>query len=99
MLTGSGSTYRMRKCKAMDRQMAPTSHGFDQGGIFKRDWFSDRLGSSGKVINPYFTVRLQPYTTSNGGGACGYGALPPFYLFKALHISMVTRTDRAMVIG
>lgn len=42
-LTGSGSTYRMRKCKAMDRQMAPTSHGFDQGGIFKRDWFSDRL--------------------------------------------------------
>lgn len=43
MLTGSGSTYRMRKCRAMDRQMAPTSQGFDQGGIFSRDWFSERL--------------------------------------------------------
>lgn len=42
-LTGSGSTYRMRKCRAMERQMAPTSQGFDQGGIFSRDWFSDRL--------------------------------------------------------
>lgn len=49
MLTGSGSTYRMRKCKAMDRQIAPTSHGFDEGGIFKRDWFSDRLDSIWKV--------------------------------------------------
>lgn len=27
----------------MDRQIAPTSHGLDQGGIFKRDWFSDKL--------------------------------------------------------
>ncbi len=38
----------MRKCRAMDRQMAPTSQGFDQGGIFNRDWFSDRLESTGK---------------------------------------------------
>lgn len=42
-LTGSGSTYRMRKCSAMERQMAPTSQGLDHGGIFSRDWFSDRL--------------------------------------------------------
>lgn len=54
VLTGSGSTYRMRKCKAMDRQMAPTSHGFDQGGIFKRDWFSDRLGSIWNENSEYF---------------------------------------------
>lgn len=50
MLTGSGSTYRMRKCRAMERQMAPTSHGFDQGGIFSRDWFSDRLESTGRGV-------------------------------------------------
>lgn len=55
MLTGSGSTYRMRKCRAMERQMAPTSQGFDQGGIFSRDWFSDRLDSTGKYVI-FFTV-------------------------------------------
>lgn len=47
----------MRKCKAMDRQMAPTSHGFDEGGIFKRDWFSDRLESIWKRNNSYLTGR------------------------------------------
>lgn len=36
----------MRKWRAMERQMAPTSQGLDQGGIFSRDWFSDRLGST-----------------------------------------------------
>lgn len=34
----------------MERQMAPTSQGFDQGGIFSRDWFSDRLDSTGKYV-------------------------------------------------
>lgn len=47
--TGRGSTYRMRKCRAMDRQMAPTSQGLDQGGIFSRDWFSDRLQQTGRA--------------------------------------------------
>lgn len=27
--------------------MAPTSQGLDHGGIFSRDWFSDRLGGRG----------------------------------------------------
>lgn len=38
----------------MDRQMAPTSQGFDQGGIFSRDWFSDRLDSTRKAGACYF---------------------------------------------
>lgn len=37
----------MRKCSAIERQMAPTSQGLDHGGIFSRDWFSDRLGGRG----------------------------------------------------
>lgn len=50
-LTGSGSTYRMRKCRAIDRQMAPTSQGLDQGGILSRDWFSDKLDSTKKTAH------------------------------------------------
>ena len=33
----------MRKCRDMERQMAPSSHTFSQGGMRSRDWFSDRL--------------------------------------------------------
>lgn len=50
-LTGSGSTYRMRKCRDMDRQMAPRSHTFSQGGILSRDWFSDRLAQEAKTVS------------------------------------------------
>lgn len=83
----------------MDRQMAPTSQGLDQGGILSRDWFSDRLDRTGKDVNLnvhtvcsrrhhlrklFFSVWVYLITS---------------YLFKALHISMVTRTDRAIVMG
>lgn len=33
----------MRKWRDMERQMAPSSHTFSQGGIRSRDWFSDTL--------------------------------------------------------
>lgn len=33
----------MRKWRDMERQMAPRSQMFSQGGIRSRDWFSDRL--------------------------------------------------------
>lgn len=33
----------MRKWRDMERQMAPKSQMFSQGGIRSRDWFSDRL--------------------------------------------------------
>lgn len=33
----------MRKWRDMDRQMAPSSQTFSQGGILSKDWFSDRL--------------------------------------------------------
>lgn len=36
----------MRKCRDIDRQMAPSSHTFSQGGILSRDWFSDTLSSN-----------------------------------------------------
>lgn len=72
----------------MDRQMAPTSQGFDQGGIFSRDWFSDRLDRTGEDVISTFTPSA-PWKLF----------LLMSYLFKALHISMVTRTDRAIVMG
>lgn len=37
----------------MERQMAPTNQGLDQGGIFSRDWFSDRLGSTVRDVTFY----------------------------------------------
>ena len=38
----------MRKCRDMERQMAPSSQTFSQGGILNRDWFSDTLGKGGQ---------------------------------------------------
>lgn len=70
--------------------MAPSSQMFSQGGIRSRDWFSDRLGKGDKT---------------DGDSAIQYALCtqwvrtPPIYLLRALHISMVTSTDRAMVIG
>lgn len=71
--------------------MAPSSQMFSQGGIRSSDWFSDRLkgGGGGTAVR------------RGGGGlalSSSYGS-PPVYLFSALHISMVTSTDSAMVIG
>lgn len=37
----------MRKCRAMDMATAASSHGFSQGGIRSRDWFSETLPRAG----------------------------------------------------
>lgn len=39
----------MRKWRDMERQMEPTSQMFTQGGIRRRDWFSDRLQGGGRA--------------------------------------------------
>ena len=52
----------MTKCRANERHMAPMRKGLIQGGMTKRDWFSDR-----ELI--------------------------------ALAISIVTKMDRAIVMG
>jgi hypothetical protein len=45
----------MRKWRDIERQMAPSSQMFSQGGIRSRDWFSDRLGIERlKVTLRYF---------------------------------------------
>jgi len=36
----------MRKCRDIDRAMAPISHPLHHGGILNRDWFSDRLNNN-----------------------------------------------------
>lgn len=38
----------MRKWRDMERQMEPSSQMFTQGGIRRRDWFSDRLQRAGQ---------------------------------------------------
>lgn len=43
----------------MDRQMAPTSQGFDQGGIFSRDWFSDRLDRRSYYFDIYTVCSVE----------------------------------------
>lgn len=76
----------MRKWRDMERQMAPRSQTFSQGGIRSSDWFSDRLGKdTWSHTHTHFT-RAESSRAS-------------VYLFRALHISMVTSTDSAMVIG
>lgn len=37
------STYRMTKCRDMDRAIEDTSQMLLHGGITSSDWFSDRL--------------------------------------------------------
>lgn len=39
----------MRKWRDMERPMEPTSQMFTQGGIRRRDWFSDRLWRGHRV--------------------------------------------------
>lgn len=39
----------MRKWRDMERQMEPSSQMFTQGGIRRRDWFSDRLRVAGQA--------------------------------------------------
>jgi hypothetical protein len=39
----------MRKCNDMERAMAAQSQMFVHGGIFRIDWFSERLKIEGKL--------------------------------------------------
>ncbi len=92
----------MRKWRDIERQMAPRSQTFSQGGIRSRDWFSDRLFRRGSTDGDSFIPFALHFFRANyhllrplivlGGTYC-------IYLLRALHISMVTSTDRAMVIG
>lgn len=54
------------------------------GGMAKSDWFSDKL---------------QRKSVKEGMGKAQSCAQEVAYLFNALSISMVTNTDRAIVIG
>lgn len=71
--------------------MAPTSQGLDHGGILSSDWFSERLK------NVMFTGYKTATTSSLTHSVLECLYFP--HLFRALHISMVTRTDRAIVMG
>lgn len=103
----------MRKWRDMDRQMEPSSQMFTQGGIRNSDWFSDRLwkgqAGGGTGIQRQMWVRPsgQRRDVRVGGGAgkqtqegtSGPTHVDRTYLLRALHISMVTSTDKAMVMG
>lgn len=78
----------MRKWRDMERQMAPSSQTFSQGGIRSSDWFSDRLKGKKNGDAVWLLPPRPPHVLSTDS-----------YLFRALHISMVTSTDSAMVIG
>jgi len=79
----------MRKWSDMERQMAPSSQMFSHGGIRRRDWFSDRLNTKCKSVTPFVPLLTADVPFIE----------PLIHLFRALHISIVTSTDRAMVIG
>lgn len=49
----------MRKWRDMERQMAPSSQMFSQGGIRSRDWFSDRLEIERLKVTLRFRVHIQ----------------------------------------
>lgn len=58
-LTASRGVYRMRRCCAMERKMAPSSHRFRVGGITNKLWFSLRLDNNKitmATIIFYFTL-------------------------------------------
>lgn len=78
----------MRKWRDMERQMAPRSQTFSQGGIRSSDWFSDRLETD-----------MWSHTRTHTHFTRAESSRASVYLFRALHISMVTSTDSAMVIG
>lgn len=92
----------MRKWRDMDRQMEPSSQMFTQGGIRSRDWFSDRLWQRPGTWRDRDTQK--DVVRQSGGrreveGASGSTQVDRTYLLRALHISIVTNTDRAMVMG
>jgi hypothetical protein len=49
ILTARTGTSRIKKWRAIDRQMAPTSQMFHHGGITTNDWFSDKLSTNHKI--------------------------------------------------
>jgi hypothetical protein len=44
----------MMKCKVIDKVMADINHKFVHGGIFRRDWFSDKLKQIKDFINRFY---------------------------------------------
>lgn len=54
----------MRKWRDMERQMAPRSQTFSQGGIRSSDWFSDRLETDSDAVRSHTSppqVQMQPF--------------------------------------
>ena len=82
--------------------MAPNSHLFLVGGIVSRLWFSLKLGGGGGgggskqqlkyIIYSYISLQ-EKQTKMTNTERC------ETHLFRALSISMVTRTERAIVMG
>lgn len=99
----------MRKWRDIDRQMEPSSQMFTQGGIRSRDWFSDRLGqrptrwtsrdTEKDVVRQFRGKREMGRTRKQTQEGPGPTQVDKTYLLRALHISMVTNTDKAMVMG
>lgn len=74
--------------------MEPSSQMFTQGGIRTRDWFSERLPVEVRQRQRWETREVRQ--EERGRTKAGVGRS---YLLRALHISMVTSTDKAMVMG
>lgn len=84
--------------------MEPSSQMFTQGGILSRDWFSDRLQQRPGKAKEKDIVRREEEgreaeDKSSGLGNRHQDTGKQAYLLRALHISMVTSTDKAMVMG
>lgn len=84
--TDKNSTWRITKCRPNDRAIEAINHMFDHGGITINDWFSDKLKYKADFKVSPLIRRLVKKSSAN-------------YLFMAFNISIVTSTDRAMVIG
>ena len=74
------------KCSDIEKAIAISSQMLVHGGIFTSDWFSDKLTQrNNKMKN---AIWLRNTTKHNAR-----------YLFIAFSISIVTSTDRAIVMG
>lgn len=82
----------MRKCWAIERNMAPSNQTFCVGGITSRLWFSLKLPKKSESV-------LIMSWAKESNTLIDQNIASVTYLFRALSISMVTSTDRAMVIG
>lgn len=87
-LTERTSTYRMTKWSVKERAMEAMSHRLDQGGMAMSDWFSDKL------CRKYRFVYNSQFEHIHGTRRERFP-----HLFMAFNISMVTSTERAIVMG